>query len=83
MPIGGEPLAAPLHDCHVIFLHTTAFLVNVQYHRKQEIATGKGGIFAGKQLFRIMLILFGIIWLILFGIVVIMFLTKCNGGVPV
>lgn len=47
VPIGGEPLAAPLHDCHVIFLHTTVFLVNEQYHRKQEIATGKGGIFAG------------------------------------
>ena len=30
-----------------------------------------------------MLILFGTMWLILFGIVVIMFLTKCNGGVPV
>ena len=48
VPIGGKPLAAPLHDCHVIFLHTTAFLVNEQYHRKQEIATGKGGIFAGE-----------------------------------
>lgn len=52
VPIGGEPLAAPLHDCHVIFLHTTAFLVNEQYHRKQEIATEKNGIFVGKPLFQ-------------------------------
>ena len=49
-----EPLAAPLPDREIIFfLHIIAsFLANEQYHRKQEIATEKNGIFVGKQLFQ-------------------------------
>lgn len=48
VPIGGEPLVAPLTNREIIFfLHIIAsFLANEQYHRKQEIATGKNGIFA-------------------------------------
>ena len=54
VPIGGEPLAAPLPDREIIFfLHIIAsFLANEQYHRKQEIATEKNGIFVGKPLFQ-------------------------------
>ena len=48
IPIGGEPLVTPLPDRQAFFfLHIIAsFLANEQYHRKQEIATGKNGIFA-------------------------------------
>lgn len=46
--VGGEPLVTLLPDRKVIiFLHIIAsFSANEQYHRKQEIATGKNGIFA-------------------------------------
>ena len=54
VPIGGEPLAAPLLDCQGIFFsaYRRLLLANEQYHRKQEIATEKSGTFAGKLLFQ-------------------------------
>ena len=47
VPVGGKPLVAPLSNRHIFFLHIIAsFLANEQYHRKQEIATEKNGMFA-------------------------------------
>ena len=45
--VAGKPLVASLPNRHVFFLHIIAsFLANEQYHRKQEIATEKNGMFA-------------------------------------
>ena len=48
--VGVEPLAVLLPDRQGMFfpVYHRLLLASEQYHRKQEIATGKNGIFAGK-----------------------------------
>ena len=84
VPVTGEPPVTPLTDREVIFfLHIIASFLqtnNITESREQLL---KEQNICRTKLFRIMSLLFGIIQLILFGTVAIMFLTNCNGGVPI